>query len=618
MYAVCNGKPPKGIIPAKLCADYQWIQHGANVDLLVRNNPNDDKFKKVPNTLDNSTMYSDIQLVQNGPPPLAPMKSENPKCKNTENVQNSNSDMNQNKESAVKSELQNASHSNGSKLDNESTMKIETDSAGKRRRTVTANKGERAPFVSNVVINLKALNEKKKKIPSSSSELTASSSNGSALGAHDYSNLLLHSQSSCVRDAEDVEIGVNTNSDSNKKDKTKQTQNGQSIQVQQQQLQYIRLMLKGQFDSVIAALIRYIPSHDRLANESTKNQNGSVLTTKSISELNAYRLLLATAYFYKKADDAAMHYLSLILRDSTEKEGAYYEARKLRGLLLKQRGDYQSACADLEFVAFHKPHENRYEWSDALYNTFGVQRNQNQFLAPPQRFIPQQRLSPVFTAQPPVIPPHQIPTNLIFHKQQTQSGISSQKMTFNHSLSGMSGVRFTATGLPPGFSLISPPRRKVKSPPNPPIVYVPSKAPTPSKSDSVNYRNMQNAQKSVSNNNGGTEVLLSGEYDKLMALLKETTDREEFLVNDPKDLLEGICPEMGTLERKTTRDELLGNAKEKKMDKLRVNGKEEDGSQNEMEMKPMKRNISNASSTPEPMARMRSDCLGRNTSQSSD
>ena len=552
-------------------------------------------------------MYSDIQLVQNGPPPLAPMKSENPKSKNTENVQNPNSDMNQNKESAVKSELQHSSHSNGSKLDSESTMKIETDSAGKRRRTVNA-KGERAPFVSNVVINLKALNEKKKKIPSPSSELTASSSNGSALGAHDYSNLLLHSQSSCVRDAEDVEIGVtatsNPGADSNKNKENKHIQ-----------LQYIRLLLKGQFDSVIAALIRYMPSHDRLANESTKNQNGSnpngsAFTTKSISELNAYRLLLATAYFYKKADDTAMHYLSLILRDSTEKEVEHYEARKLRGLLLKQRGDYQSACADLEFVAFHK-NENRYEWSDALYNAFGIQRNQNQFLAPPQRFIPQQRLSPVFTAQPPVIPPHQIPTNLIFHKQQTQSGISSQKMTFNHSLSGMSGVRFTATGLPPGFSLISPPRRKVKSPPNPPIVYVPSKAPTPSKSDSVNYRSIPNAQ------NGGNEVLLSGEYDKLMALLKETTDREEFLVNDPKDLLEGICPEMGTLERKTTRDELLGNSKEKKMDNLRVNGKEE-VDKNEMEMKPMKRNISNASSTPEPMARMRSDCLGRNTSQSSD
>ena len=122
-------------------------------------------------------------------------------------------------------------------------------------------------------------------------------------------------------------------------------------------------------------------------------------------------------------------------------------------------------------------------------------------------------------------------------------------MSLKHSLSGLSVSGFGT--LNPGFALIPPPKRSMKSPPNPQIVYVPSKAPTPSKSD-VNYRNIQNAPKSV---------LLRGECDRTMALMKETTDREQVLVNDPKDLLEGLCPEMGTLERKTTRDELLVNSK---------------------------------------------------------
>ena len=168
---------------------------------------------------------------------------------------------------------------------------------------------------------------------------------------------------------------------------------------------------------------------------------------------------------------------------------------------------------------------------------------------PPQLFVPQQRLSPLFTAHPPTIPPQQLPTNLIFHKQQTQSGVSSQKMTFNHSLSGLNVRGFGA--LNPGFALIPPQKRSMKSPRNPQIVYVPSEAPTPSKSD-VNYRNIQNALESV---------LLSRECDRTMALMKETTDRGEVLVNEPTDLLEDLCPEMGTLERKTTRDELLGNSK---------------------------------------------------------
>ena len=98
--------------------------------------------------------------------------------------------------------------------------------------------------------------------------------------------------------------------------------------------------------------------HENTKEQRRKNQNVSAFTTKPIPELNAYRLLLATAYFYKKEDVSAMHYLSVILRDSTEKEVSCYDARKLRGLLLKQRGDYQTACDNLEFVAFHKS-ENR-------------------------------------------------------------------------------------------------------------------------------------------------------------------------------------------------------------------------------------------------------------------
>ena len=72
----------------------------------------------------------------------------------------------------------------------------------------------------------------------------------------------------------------------------------------------------------------------------------------------------------------------------------------------------------------------------------------------------------------------------------------------------------------------------------------------------------------VSNNNGRNEELFSGEYDRIMALMREIMGREEFLVNDPKNSLEGIYPEMGTLERETTRDELLGNSKGKKIDNL--------------------------------------------------
>ena len=79
---MCNGKPPKGIIPAKLFANYQYFQHSAKTDLLVSKEPNDEKFKKVENTSNSSTMYSNIKIIggphmhhdiNSGPPPLAPM-----------------------------------------------------------------------------------------------------------------------------------------------------------------------------------------------------------------------------------------------------------------------------------------------------------------------------------------------------------------------------------------------------------------------------------------------------------------------------------------------------------------------------------------------------------------
>ena len=82
IYAVCNGKPPKGIIPAHLVAGYQYFQHskGQSAKLLV---PRDSTAPAVSDYA--STMLSDVKLlggaaaaIDRGPPPLAPIKSEEP------------------------------------------------------------------------------------------------------------------------------------------------------------------------------------------------------------------------------------------------------------------------------------------------------------------------------------------------------------------------------------------------------------------------------------------------------------------------------------------------------------------------------------------------------------
>jgi len=216
----------------------------------------------------------------------------------------------------------------------------------------------------------------------------------------------------------------------------------------------------------------------------------------------------------------------------------------------------------LEYAAFHT-NRDRCRWSDVLYNMFGVNGTNSTSIAPQNGYLMaphiqmQQRMTSGFGAQPP------------FHSMVLkQSEMLSQRMQFNQSVNLNHS---NPNHLNPGFAVISPPKQNVKCPPTPPMIYVPSKAPSVSKSGSksnavngsngvigldANYRDLQKAA-----NDGG-----SGEYDKLMALIKEATDREEDLVNDPKDLLEGLCPEMGSLERKTTRDELLGNSKGNKAD----------------------------------------------------
>ena len=309
VYAVCNGKPPKGIIPGHLFTGYQWIQHGAKVDLLQLQNPADSKFKKVPNTMDNSTMYSNIQLVGSGPPPLAPMRSER---------------ADQKTQTAVKREPKMLGDGQSNTVKTEASEHLESPN---RRRPVTVN-GERAPFVSNVVINMKALINKKKTI--SDEELTSSSSIGSALGARDYSNVLLHSQSSVLREAEDAAI-------------TRHLQKKRVSKKDPLPLQYIQMMMHGQFDVVISVLEPLIPERDRptfVPSKTRRDGHGEAVSV----EMNGYRLLLATAYFYKKDVRAPLHYVSLIIRDSKERNSVYYEARKCMLSLSLSLSLYGALC----------------------------------------------------------------------------------------------------------------------------------------------------------------------------------------------------------------------------------------------------------------------------------
>merc|ERR1712154_469082 len=138
---------------------------------------------------------------------------------------------------------------------NENKIKDEKDEKTKRRRQQNANNGDPHPFVQNVQIDLKALSNKKQhRLHPNTSTMTSSSSTGTDIASHDYSDLLLHSTSSVVRDAENEDIDKEKKEDTKKRKKNKNKQKNKK---------YVELLMNGDFDEVINSLNPLIPDHDK-------------------------------------------------------------------------------------------------------------------------------------------------------------------------------------------------------------------------------------------------------------------------------------------------------------------------------------------------------------------
>merc|ERR1712228_21900 len=533
IYGVCNGKPPKGIIPGKLYSNYQYFQHSAKTDLLVSKKPNDEKFKKVPNTSDRSTMYSNIQIVANmnngGPPPLVPM---NDSIKN---------------ESVTKAMIK---------------KEKETNNTKRRRPQTNANNSESHPFVQNVQIDLKALSKKKEKLKSTLSSMTCSTSNGTDDASHDYSSLLLHSTSSVVRDAQ------NENNQNPKKSK--------SAKEKIKHKQYIDLLLKGRFDEVIAMLNPYIVDHNDEKNE-----------------LNEYRLLMATALYYRnKVENGhndclnALHFCNLIVSQCNEHNVEYYESRKIRGLIHKKLRNYKAACHDFEYICYQNPYHRT--WRDKLYALEGKSNNLENKMQP--------KLNEIVTNNSNNI--HILQNNNFYHQQQQTMTNPQSIMPENSYLNNSAFMQQSAMQI---SNLTMNAMDNDISNPNAPIVFIPSiinrntnsnTKPESTKSASMRmetslldstYSDLQQIQprSSSTTSNGSFDGLLalahaaSTEYDKKQK--KEKPKKDE--------ILSGLDNFPSVMTRKTTMEELLGN--------LNDNDDLND----------------TMNATPEPMERIRSDAL---------
>eukprot|EP01084_Bolivina_argentea_P240396 403884_1 len=668
IYAVCNGKPPKGIIPAKLFANYQYFQHSAKTELLVQRDPNDEKFKKVENTNNSSTMYSNIKLIQDigpmgGPPPLAPMESS----------------------SKIKNEFESTSRD----------IKTETNTDTKRRRQQNVNHGEPVPFQQNVQIDLKALSKRKQKLKMNSSCMTTSSSSITEPECHDYSDLLLHSTSSCVRDAQ---------SQSEAQLQSEMTRNCDKISDIKR---YIQLLMDGEFDEMITILKPLIPPpKDTQGSSSSKKRKAKAMDQ---DELNGYRLLMATALYYRDKvgngvndSSSALHFCNLVLSNADEGDVRYYEARKIRGLIHKKLRNYKAACHDLEFIAFNNPYQKT--WSDTLYGTCG-QSNflENKILSPkagtryqpppPNPYhIDNTRLNEIITHHP-QRPPPVLPNPAYYHMQPMPmpnnamfGAITNQRPSLDPAVLKAFATNMVNNAMNPNNRIAMD-----ISDPGAPIIFIPpimdrasgSGTTTPSSEDrrkanklGINldhFHAKPGAENEDMNHNKSppksassvidpalldvryTDMLQIGDpkgfperqtsntsFDGLIALAQAaSTEYDDKKENEKKDDNEqketpdtvlnadDLLKDLGGFEamtRKTTREELLGdyrNGSTINVPPSRINTKElDDGQSIDNSNKNITDYIPNmaslqrrVSTTPEPLERIRSDALARNDSQ---
>ena len=138
---------------------------------------------------------------------------------------------------------------------------------------------------------------------------------------------------------------------------------------------YIDLLMNGQFNDVIKLLQPLIPPQDQPGYPGgNKKKKGNGIGVSE--ELNEYRLLMATALYYR--DDIkngendtqnALHYCNLITNDCEETDTKFYEARKIRGLIHKKLRNYKAACHDFEFICYQNPYHKT--WRDKLYSMAG-------------------------------------------------------------------------------------------------------------------------------------------------------------------------------------------------------------------------------------------------------
>merc|ERR1712176_1427185 len=410
--------------------------------------------------------------------------------------------------------------------------------AKRRRAQHLNNNDESHPFVQNVQIDLKALSAKKEELESGISSMTSASSTETE---NDYSSLLLHSTSSCVRD-------LNTQTAEMKRKQIKKCKENKQLMSGHQE--YIDLLKQNEFDTVIARLQPHVEGN--------------------VGDLNTYRLLVATALFYRdKMENGtndclqALHFCNLIMDDLQCNDGniTYCEARKIRGLIHKKLKNYKAACHDFEYICFHNPYAQSI--GDRLY---AMQSNQTNTCPNSNTLIAQQNNN-IHIVQN---------NNFLYPSPSLQLPMD---MLLNH------------------------PNAMDLSNPTAPIVCVPSKVNVAATSESNKpmmmmntslldrtYSDLQQLQppkefpprSSSTTSSGSCEGLLAladaagNEYDKKKKKGKKEKKKTEYLMTGLNDF-------PNIMSKKTTMEELLGNMNDN------------DGP------------INTANGTPEPLERVRTD-----------
>ena len=485
--------------------------------------------------MDRSTMYSNVAIMANntnningGPPPLVPMSN------------------------SVKTET------------TEPVIKIEQDINTKRRRPQTTNNCEPHPFVQNVQIDLKALSAKKEKLKSG---ISNSASMENEDGCHDYSSLLLHSTSSVVRDA----AAQNSKKSHGTKENTKHKE-------------CIELLLEGRFDEVIAMVTPYIPEEDKVDYEGKRvhhphHQNGD-------NELNEYRLLMATALFYRnmmengKNDSLnALHFCNLIVSTANEGDVEYYESRKIRGLIHKKLRNYKAACHDFEYICYQNPYHRT--WRDKLYALLGKSNYFENDANCAQQLQQQPKFNEIMTANSNFFPSQA----LLPSPHPLQSDLTTMNLLNNVNVNAMdiSNPNAPIKFIPSIMSRNKKPETiKANEAKNASMMMEPSLLDT-------TFSDLQQIQPPKDFPPRSSSTASNGSFDGLLALAHAASteyDKKQKKEKPKKDdLLSGLDSFPSVMTRKTTMEELLGTLN----DNDHIND--------------------TMNATPEPMERIRSDAL---------